>query len=704
MHTWHCRRIMIQNDSEHSDQADYKRGIGSGSSPTETKKKKKESKIRSKSAFASNIGMARVAKSAKTTRSRKKRYTKNEFIDDEAEESFSIEIPPVKTEFYRMQSREKEEFEMVEHGSENEAAVELDPDETISGGSSAGASEPGAVIDVTDSSGEEDMMAIARDDRMFPKPNGVKSTAASKRASADGASGSGVVKKAKFVAREPVSRELNSLTGPEDDEMKEFMAAWKRHRATKSVGGVLDDSDHEDDPSTSTTDQNPVGKASRREVGVEKKKKEIGRRLRYSPDWDPPAGIMEDGSVETDPKAIKIHQSRQHASRQTERALDRGNAIGSGRRAAAAEDEREAKSVARTKVLADEPMLSKSQDAADVEPPSTVFLEDLETYKAYFDPSAPCGVADPDLQDPALERGYSDLHPLPAGRRILPAFDPQGMTEAEDDDGIKGGRVKFSSWTRHLRNMLADNSIGALVFKEADPYFINPSRVSPLRLASQTSTGSSPTQRLQVGNRIAVCVSALFCSESVLVEPAKIGPKSERMRKWVSGVFHNQEWERFESVMCLVFGEDLMYSQISPKKAVSFQTMLSPENAGAIKDTDSRFKVEAPSDMFAPIKTKTPKKGTLTKTAIKTKTLLAFNDEVPVYDARKVVVDFQADLGRLDDVLPKFIGEIPFGSFIVVGYTASCYKGARGGSTDKVAQLGCNLVWVVVCGTPVKKR
>ncbi|KAJ7169024.1 hypothetical protein C8R46DRAFT_1218391 [Mycena filopes] len=375
----------------------------------------------------------------------------------------------------------------------------------------------------------------------------------------------------------------------------------------------------------------------------------------------------------------------------------------SGRRVAAEEDHMDAllgsQKDGETKQEEDPDTTILSDD----EPPSAVFLEDLETYKAYFDPRVPCGANDPDLHDPALANGYSGLHPLPAGRHILPAFDPQGMANGDDSD-FKGGRVKFSSWKRHLRHMLADNSIGALLFKEAEPNFINPSRVSPMKLSRQASTGSSPTNRLLTGTKIAVCVSAMFCSESVVTEAAKIGPKSDRMRKWVSGIFHNQEWERFEALMCLVFGEEVMYSQITPKKAIAFQTMISPEAAGSSKDTDHRFSVDAPPDMFSPIASKTPKKTSPAKPQFKSKTLLAYNDEVPVYDARKVVVDFQADLGKLDQILPRFSGEIPFSSFIVVGYTASSYQGARSGSNEKVAQLGCNLLWVIVCGTPVLKR
>lgn len=127
------------------------------------------------------------------------------------------------------------------------------------------------------------------------------------------------------------------------------------------------------------------------------------------------------------------------------------------------------------------------------------------------------------------------------------------------------------------------NSIGAMLFVEASPNFINPSRVSPVRLSIQGGSGPSTTQRLLVEGRVATCVSAVFCSESVVVSAEKIGPRSDRTRKWVSGIFHNQDWERFESLMCLVFGQELMYAQINSRKAIAFQTMISPEGSGGAK-------------------------------------------------------------------------------------------------------------------------
>lgn len=77
---------------------------------------------------------------------------------------------------------------------------------------------------------------------------------------------------------------------------------------------------------------------------------------------------------------------------------------------------------------------------------------------------------------------------------------------------------------------------------------------------------------------------------------------------------------------------------------------------------------------------------------------------VPVYDARKIVVDYDTDLTRLHELLPPFVGEVPFGSFIVVGYTCSVYNAAVNGTSERAPHLGCNILWVIVCGTPKPKH
>jgi len=140
-----------------------------------------------------------------------------------------------------------------------------------------------------------------------------------------------------------------------------------------------------------------------------------------------------------------------------------------------------------------------------------------------------------------------------------------------------------------------------------------------------------------------------------------------------------------------------------------------------------RFDKIAPADMFSPIVSTTPAKtraaagpSTSKASPSKTKTLLAHNDFcmcplylpstltnknlVPVYDARKTDINFDSDLGRLSTVLPAFTGEIPFSSFVIVGYSVSCYSGRLGSGEDKVAHVRCNILWAIVCGTPVLKK
>ncbi|KAJ7631398.1 hypothetical protein DFH06DRAFT_1140640 [Mycena polygramma] len=333
----------------------------------------------------------------------------------------------------------------------------------------------------------------------------------------------------------------------------------------------------------------------------------------------------------------------------------------------------------------------------------TVFLEDIEVYKAYFNPKAPCGVFDIELQDETLRPHYIGLHPLPAGRRIVASYDPS-RNSLEDIDYTTGGRVRFSFWFEHTPRMLAKNSMGAMLFVRASPNFINPARISPLELGCKVSAGSVTTHRLYVGDRIAICVSAVCCMESHVVAPKRVGAKSERMRKWFNGVFHDQDWERWEAILCLVFHERLMFGQFVDK-AVSFQTMISPDPRNVPDAPVDRNTRGVPSAMFS---TRSPNKkspnkassSSFSRKAPTVKTLLAYNDPIPVYDARKKVINFDADLDRLDDVFPLFPGEIPSGSFTIVGYTVSSYMATISGGSERLPHVGCNILWVIVCGTP----
>ena len=73
---------------------------------------------------------------------------------------------------------------------------------------------------------------------------------------------------------------------------------------------------------------------------------------------------------------------------------------------------------------------------------------------------------------------------------------------------------------------------------------------------------------------------------------------------------------------------------------------------------------------------------------------------MPVYDARNTPFNYETDLGNMQTVLPLFLGEIPFSSFVVVGYSASRYLAAQSAGAERVPHLGCNILWAIVCGTP----
>lgn len=75
---------------------------------------------------------------------------------------------------------------------------------------------------------------------------------------------------------------------------------------------------------------------------------------------------------------------------------------------------------------------------------------------------------------------------------------------------------------------------------------------------------------------------------------------------------------------------------------------------------------------------------------------------MPVYDAIGRTVNFQTDLALLGKPggMPLFDGEIPFGSFVVVGYTVSGWNAVPSVNTDKIRHphLGCNIMWAIVLG------
>ena len=69
---------------------------------------------------------------------------------------------------------------------------------------------------------------------------------------------------------------------------------------------------------------------------------------------------------------------------------------------------------------------------------------------------------------------------------------------------------------------------------------------------------------------------------------------------------------------------------------------------------------------------------------------------VSVYDARHIDYDIGKNITNIGVDLKAFEGEIPASSFVVVGYTATCYHS----NSDHCWHFSANIQWAVVMGVP----
>jgi hypothetical protein len=79
---------------------------------------------------------------------------------------------------------------------------------------------------------------------------------------------------------------------------------------------------------------------------------------------------------------------------------------------------------------------------------------------------------------------------------------------------------------------------------------------------------------MQINGHVAISIMVGMCTESNITEAVSNG-NSPRLKRSMSIMMHNQEWERWQSFHCLVFGEDVMYSVITDN-AIQLGSMLSP--------------------------------------------------------------------------------------------------------------------------------
>ncbi|KAK7040605.1 hypothetical protein R3P38DRAFT_2769080 [Favolaschia claudopus] len=319
--------------------------------------------------------------------------------------------------------------------------------------------------------------------------------------------------------------------------------------------------------------------------------------------------------------------------------------------------------------------------------------------RAATEPDA-CGVSEDRLQDVSIKDVYSGLckqfnnknFTISGGRKLLPSFVRSGSA----DDWNPGGRLAFSYWFETLNQVSGITLFNAMSFKRSGRFFA-PQREAPDSLSLAQEPGTSPySYKLYAGNEYAIAVTPGLCFESYVVEPFRSGGTPPRFRKFISVLFHNQDWERFVSFVCCCFDRRMLHTQMTGK-ALQFSTKMNTVDAMKQTSVVDRLNKYTNDSTQSSSASKRPSPTN--------KFSLEYTDEVPVYDARHLDFDFTSDLPKLATTLPRWPEkEIPEGSFVTVGYTVSTYKGTASGHTDKVLHLGCNLQWVIVCGTAASKE
>ncbi|KAJ7619245.1 hypothetical protein DFH06DRAFT_1342103 [Mycena polygramma] len=328
-----------------------------------------------------------------------------------------------------------------------------------------------------------------------------------------------------------------------------------------------------------------------------------------------------------------------------------------------------------------------------------VYLDDLIAYKNKWDGSAECQVNDPDLQDKAIAHTYAGLPALPK-REILASYTQPGSLCIQP--GCKGGRVRFCVSRRAVG--LTRITVSSAMSFTRDGSFVNPARVDPRNITAIPTKNSGSSMRINIDGRVAICVSPGVLSQSCITRVVETTGHQVRCHKYIYMLFHDQEWERWAAFMCLCFGHPYMYANITAI-ALQFGTMLLLKNSAAYNDTPPSDSTWMATNMLSPSRpSETPiahPSPTRTKPVVEynVKYALKPDDTIPVYNAVGRDFDFLTELPNMAAKLPLWRGEIPQGSFIVTGYTATTYQGSAAGMSDKQEHVGCNLLWIIVCGT-----
>ncbi|KAF6761868.1 hypothetical protein DFP72DRAFT_841979 [Ephemerocybe angulata] len=313
--------------------------------------------------------------------------------------------------------------------------------------------------------------------------------------------------------------------------------------------------------------------------------------------------------------------------------------------------------------------------------PNSEFREDATTFRRRTTLPDVDEVNDPSNIDPILVETYRGLSNLPAG--IINSWSQQAGR----------GHPMFSVWGVWIPNMNGETAYRAITFTQ-EGHFRNPARTSPLEVVMRSTSPTNDRLNFYCATNPAVPFVGVSCG---WVERSQIIASSGNglRQRFISVILHSGEWERTVGFICAASGYPDLHGQLH-RDALQF----SSRAQGSLPQTSSPGQPPSTSGAAAPkraIPANMFKRSTTASPRVATDTFSLPNDvDIPVYDAREVAdLDFHKVLPRLAESLPPFAGEVPLGAFIVVGYTLTVYRAGSG-----LMNLGCNLLWAIVVGTP----
>ncbi|KAJ3525115.1 hypothetical protein NMY22_g10706 [Coprinellus aureogranulatus] len=249
------------------------------------------------------------------------------------------------------------------------------------------------------------------------------------------------------------------------------------------------------------------------------------------------------------------------------------------------------------------------------------------------------------------------------------------------------GFVKVSAWIVQCPTMDADLALALIAFTSVNK-FGNLARMDISAVfCLQFSANATRYHAVTKDGTPFIFLTTGFLETSQLTKPSPVGLK----QRFVRIIPHKGEFQRTASAVCTVFGFDSMKTQYA-RHALQFST-----RAEYVQSTPSKPSSSAGhgKGSVAPGMFSGPSSGTGSRMSADNFSL-PHTAQVPVYDARDVEdFNLETDLAHLDSRMPRWNEEIPYGSFVAVGYTATAFYG-----NAREWTLGLNIQWVIVVGIP----